>query len=140
METAQALCERLREQGYSITPQRRTIFEVLEGTVEHPTAEQVHAEVRKRLPDVSLATVYKTLKELVAMGEILELNFHDDRSRFDPKTGDHSHLKCVQCGRLEDIDCNFDHLHLQPCDRHGYQVLRHEVIFYGNCPKCQRKK
>ena len=69
METAQVLCERLRERGLVVTPQRRVIFEVLEKREDHPCAEAVYEEVRKRLPDVSLATVYKTLKELVSMGE-----------------------------------------------------------------------
>jgi len=136
METACALCERLRDNGYSITPQRRTIFEVLEGAHHHPSAEEVHEEVRRRLPDVSLATVYKTLKELVAMGEIRELNFHGDRSRFDPRMDSHSHLKCEGCGRLEDIDDDF--AALVPSQRHGFRVKRHEVVFYGQCPDCQK--
>lgn len=134
METAQLLCERLRSKGYSITPQRRAIFEVLESAHHHPSAEQVHEQVKARMPDVSLATVYKTLKELVSLGEIQELNFHGDRSRFDPKTFDHSHLKCVRCGRLDDIDAEYD---IKPPRRTGYAILRHEVVFHGICPDCK---
>ncbi|MHB2017516.1 MAG: Fur family transcriptional regulator [Candidatus Xenobia bacterium] len=135
METACELCERLRSKGYAVTPQRRTIFEVLEGVTHHPTAEEVFDEVRKRLPDVSLATVYKTLNELVAMGEILELNFHDDRARYDPKTRQHHHLRCQECGRLEDVDADFGAL---PAPRHGFKVARYEVVFHGVCPECQK--
>jgi Fur family transcriptional regulator, peroxide stress response regulator len=138
VESACALCERLRERGYAVTPQRRTIFEVLEGAKHHPSAEQVFEEVRRRLPDVSLATVYKTLKELVAMGEIQELNFHGDRSRFDPRTDRHSHLKCERCGRMEDIDMDFGELDLPRKHRAGFEIKRHEVIFYGLCPGCRK--
>lgn len=135
MNTSNDLCQRLREKGYSVTPQRRTIFEVLENAHYHPSAEQIHEEVRRRLPDVSLATVYKTLKELVAMGEILELNFHGDRSRFDPKVEAHSHVKCERCGRLEDVESSFPEIH---APRHtGFMIRRHEVVFYGLCPACR---
>ncbi len=136
METACDLCDRLREKGYAITPQRRTIFEVLEGAHDHPTAEDVHAQVVRRLPDVSLATVYKTLKELVTMGEILELNYHGSRSRFDPKVHAHSHLQCERCGRLEDVEMAFDELKLPRRLNAGFKVTRHEVVFHGVCPNC----
>lgn len=138
METAQALCARLRERGYAITPQRRAIFEALEGACHHPSAEEVHDTVRQRLPDVSLATVYKTLKELAGMGEILELNFHGDRVRFDPKVTAHNHIKCEQCGRLEDVDLAFP-VALPPDQAAGFTVARHEVVFYGRCPACQAR-
>lgn len=139
MESACALCDRLRERGYAVTPQRRTIFEVLEGVTHHPSAEQVHEEVRRRLPDVSLATVYKTLKELVQMGEIQEFNFHGDRSRFDPRVDRHSHLKCNVCGRLADVDLDFAELSLPRQLRAGFEIERHEVVFHGRCPECQHK-
>jgi Fe2+ or Zn2+ uptake regulation protein len=138
MESACALCERLRERGYVVTPQRRTIFEVLEGATHHPSAEQVYEDVRRRLPDVSLATVYKTLKELVQMGEIQELNFHGDRSRFDPRVDSHSHLKCERCGRLADVDLAFEDLELPRKHRGGFEIRRHEVVFYGLCPDCRK--
>lgn len=140
MESACALCERLRERGYAVTPQRRTIFEVLENATHHPSAEQVFEDVRRRLPDVSLATVYKTLKELVQMGEIQELNFHGDRSRFDPRVDRHSHLKCEACGRLDDVDLDFADLSLPRKHRAGYEVHRHEVVFHGFCPDCRSAK
>ncbi len=138
MESARALCDRLRERGYAITPQRRTIFEALEGATHHPSAEQVHEDVRRRLPDVSLATVYKTLKELVSMGEIAELSLHGDRSRYDPRVDVHSHLKCDICERVVDVDLDFAELVLPARCRAGFVVDRHEVVFYGRCPECLR--
>jgi Fe2+ or Zn2+ uptake regulation protein len=139
METACALCDRLRARGYSVTPQRRTIFEVLEKARHPPSAEQVCEEVRRRLPDVSLATVYKTLKELVQMGEIQELNYQGDRCRFDPKTQPHGHIQCTGCGQLHDVDLGFDDLELPKRLRGGYEIDRHEVVFYGRCPQCQAR-
>lgn len=137
METAQVLCDRLRERGHVVTPQRRTIFEVLENREDHPSAEVVHDEVRKRLPDVSLATVYKTLKELVSMGEILELNFDGTRGRFDPKVHDHSHLRCDRCCGVFDVE--FDPSTVQLTQNHrGFHVTRVDVVFHGLCRGCQK--
>ena len=137
METAQQLCERLRERGFVITPQRRTIFEVLERATHHPSAEQIHEEVRQRLPEVSLATIYKTLKELVEQREILELTFDRGISRFDPKTHDHSHLRCDRCGHLEDVEeavqCALPAQHVTQ-----FRVERTEVVFHGMCATCQQ--
>lgn len=138
METAQALCERLRERGYAVTPQRRTIFEVLEGVTHHPSAEQVFDEVRRRLPDVSLATVYKTLKELVRMGELQELNYHGDRSRFDPRVDAHSHVTCRACGRVEDVEWCLDRLDLPPAFHGDFEVDRYEIVFHGMCGDCRK--
>lgn len=138
MESSGALCERLRERGYAVTPQRRTIFEVLEGAKHHPSAEQVFDEVRRRLPDVSLATVYKTLKELVRMGELQELNYHSDRSRFDPRVDPHSHVTCQTCGRVEDVELCLDRLDLSPTYHGDFTVERYEIVFYGTCGDCRR--
>ena len=136
MHTAQQLCDRLRERGFVITPQRRTIFEVLEKACHHPSAEQIHDEVRQRLPEVSLATIYKTLKELVEQKEILELNFDRGISRFDPKTHDHSHLRCDVCGHIEDIEeavaCELPASH-----QTRFRVTRADVLFHGVCGACQ---
>ena len=109
MFTVEEVCKKVRERAtidgnpMKVTPQRRLIFKALEGNNQHPTAENIHNQVREVFPDISLATVYKTLRELVEMGEILEIKHEGELSRFDPRTDDHSHLVCEDCGRLEDV-------------------------------------
>ncbi|HEY3998372.1 MAG TPA: transcriptional repressor [Candidatus Xenobia bacterium] len=136
MQTAAELCEKLRHQGLKVTPQRRAIFEALENNTQHPTAEQVHDMVRARMPDVALGTIYKVMQELVDMGELLELNFHGDRSRFDPNVSDHSHIQCQGCGRLQDVPQLFPSLSVPSELARGFRIDRHEVVFYGLCPEC----
>ena len=76
-----SLLERLRTRGWRVTPQRRAVAEVLTGDHVHLTADEVHERARARLPEVSLATVYNTLGELVDMGEVLEIGRASCRER-----------------------------------------------------------
>ena len=143
MFTVEEVCKKVRERAtidgnpMKVTPQRRLIFKALEGNNQHPTAENIHNQVRAVFPDISLATVYKTLRELVEMGEILEIKHEGESSRFDPRTDDHSHLVCEDCGRLEDVSQTFPHLSISDADRHGFAISRNFVVFYGHCPDCQ---
>ncbi len=124
-----------RNRGLRITPQRRVIFQVLAGNEDHPTAEMVYEAAKALLPEISLATVYNTLGELVSMGLVWQLELGDGRARFDPNTHDHDHLYCLGCGELLDIPAAEGEL--EPVESHGYQIVRRQVAFYGYCPRCQ---
>jgi len=150
MFTVDEVCEKLREGGKKITPQRRLIYQALEGKTNHPTAEKIYDEVRAIIPDISLATVYKTLRELVDSHYLLELKIDGESSRFDPRTDQHSHLKCigttlnakgeaVTCLRLEDISVTFPQLQVPENDQRGYLIISNEVVFFGYCPDCQAR-
>lgn len=136
MESVVALCERLREEGKKITPQRRLIYQALEGKTTHPRAEDIYGEVRSIIPDISLATVYKTLRELVDMGELLEIKHDGEQSRFDPRTDQHNHLVCTKCGRMEDVLQQFSGIELNETERRGFRIKQSEVVFWGLCPAC----
>ncbi len=132
------LIERLREQGWRLTSQRRVVAEVLAGEHVHLTAEAVHVAARARLPEISLATVYNTLNELVGMGELLEISVGDRPKRYDPNTTTpHQHLQCVGCGTLRDVaPTGDDGLTLPPDQQHGFRVTGVEIMFRGLCPSC----
>jgi len=132
------LLERLRELGWRVTPQRRAVAEVLTGEHVHLTADEVHRRARTRLPEVSLATVYNTLGELVEMGEVLELRIGDGPARYDPNARrPHHHLVCTSCGDLLDVQpAGVDGLQLQRSQRHGYVIDDVDVTFRGRCPRC----
>ena len=137
MRTAQELCQRFRTRGLKVTLQRRYIFQVLEGNGDHLSAEEIYGKVRTFAPDISLATVYNTLRELVDLGEVRELKLGEGKSRYDPNTTDHQHLICVRCHNVVDVACDVKSLELTPEERQGYHVLRTNVIFHGLCPACQ---
>src|SRR5688500_2570446 len=91
----------LRTRGLRLTGPRRVVLEVVRGTDSHPTAERVHEMVRRRLPRVSLGTVYRNLRLLVETGLVKELP--GPHARFDGNATDHHHFTCTECGRIVDV-------------------------------------
>ena len=135
MKSPEELTDRFRSQGLKVTPQRQAIFRILHGTTVHPTAESVHADVVEDLPMVSLRTVYQTLNELTAMGELGQLDVGRGSARFDPNLDPHQHLVCSRCGRVDDILIDVPPMAV-PTDPHGFQVTHTEVVFRGLCADC----
>lgn len=105
----------------------------------HLTADAVHSRAQRLLPEISLATVYNTLNELVDMGEVLEISTGDGPKRYDPNTTTpHHHLHCIGCGTLRDVNPKgSDQLTLPGSEQHDFEVLDVEIIFRGLCPDCQ---
>jgi Fur family peroxide stress response transcriptional regulator len=136
MASVDHFCAQLKAQGRRVTPQRRAIIQTLLEDHPHPTAEQIFTHVRQTMPDLSPATVYNTLHELVEMGTLLELDLGLGERRYDVTTADHAHLVCLRCGRVEDVP--YDHEGLKPLPEHarGFQVIDQRVTFRGYCPTC----
>ena len=129
------LVDRLRDRGWRLTAQRRVIAETMTGDHVHLAADEVFQRARQVLPEVSLATVYNTLNELVALGEVVELPHADGRKRYDPNAHErHHHLVCVDCGRMLDVLAGDPALAAD--QRHGFEVLDTAVTFRGRCPDC----
>jgi Fe2+ or Zn2+ uptake regulation protein len=138
MRTVEELCDTLREKGLKVTPQRRLIFEALRDRGEHPSAEDIYHVVSEIMPDMSLATVYHTLNELVGMGELVELDLGEGKSRYDTLTSDHCHLVCLGCRKVVDIMRQPECVELLAEESRGYEIERCDIVFYGRCPDCQR--
>jgi Fe2+ or Zn2+ uptake regulation protein len=132
------LLDRLRARGWRVTPQRRAVAQALTGEHVHLTADQVHAAARGIVPEISLATVYNTLNELVSMGEVAELRLDGSTSRYDPNVGHpHHHLVCRSCRAVLDVHPEgLDSLGLGGEERHGYALDSVEIVFRGLCPDC----
>ena len=132
----------LRGRGLRLTDPRRVVLEIVRGTDAHPTAEAVHRLVRKRLPRVSLGTVYRNLRLLVAEGLVKELR--GPHARFDGNTSEHHHFTCLGCGRIIDVAGPLTEPHSRAlCTRvaaqNGFSVSHHRIEFYGRCASCRRK-
>ena len=128
---------RCRATGLHLTPQRQAIYEALAASSAHPSAEQLHAELRERVPSLSLATVYKTLEALTRVGLIGMLNVVHERARYDAETARHHHLVCERCKEVVDVhDPSLDALRAPAARRHGFSVRDHSVHFYGLCALC----
>ena len=103
-EQAEALLRRaLEAHGQRFTEQRAAVYRFLAGTYEHPSADEVFTSVRVEIPDISLATVYKALETLVSCGLAIKLTYGDDSARYDARTDDHYHSRCLRCGIVRDV-------------------------------------
>ncbi|MCW2874372.1 MAG: transcriptional repressor [Streptomyces oryziradicis] len=121
-----------------MTSQRRVVAEVLDGDHVHLTADEVHARATQRLPEISRATVYNTLGELVSLGEVLEVATDGRAKRYDPNAHHpHQHLVCSNCGTIRDVRLSGNPLSNLPADeRFGFVVAEVEVTYRGLCPDC----
>lgn len=138
----QAMTDRLRRSGYRVTPQRLAILKALLHRRDHPTAEAVHRRLLADLPDLSLATVYKTIAALKACGEILELQFSDRDNRYDAaRPGPHPHLICQGCGAVIDpVLPGVEAMANALAAATGYSILSHRLDFFGLCPVCRQQR
>ncbi|MEU7551343.1 transcriptional repressor [Streptomyces sp. NPDC044571] len=132
------LLERLRARGWRMTSQRRVVAEVLDGDHVHLTADEVHALAMRRLPEISRATVYNALGELVSLGEVVEVSTDGRAKRYDPNAHrPHQHLVCSHCGLIRDVHPTGSPLAgLQEEERFGFTVSQVEVTYRGLCPSC----
>jgi Fur family transcriptional regulator, stress-responsive regulator len=137
MKTVDELTELFRQQGLRVTPQRRAIFGLLHGDGRHPTIESLYEAARARMPTISLKTVYQTVNDLAAMGEVVLLDLGTGSYRVDPNVEhDHHHLICTRCGKVRDVPLDLAHVTLPPRYRRGFSVSAIEVNFRGLCDDC----
>ena len=133
------MVERLRQRQCRMTPQRVALLRLLATSEGHPSAAQLFDRLREQFPTTSLATVYKTLTLLDDMGEVLELGFGDEGSRYDGNNPHpHPHLICIRCHRIADAGPELtDTLTRQVAQESGFRLVSHRLDFYGLCPECQ---
>jgi Fur family transcriptional regulator, peroxide stress response regulator len=131
----------MKAAGHRVTPQRLAILRQLADSRSHPSVEKVYAAVKPDFPTTSLATVYKTIGLLKALGEALEIGFGDDCNRYDVRSPEpHPHLVCLKCRCIIDADLeSFSHLTENLSKSTGFQIVSHRVDFYGICPDCRGK-
>ena len=122
------------------TEHRRLILDLLRGTRTHPTARDLHDQVRRYLPRCSLGTVYRNLEVLAEEGLVQRLVVAG-QGRYDAVTRPHHHASCTTCGRIDDVPPAADaerELHL--AEGGGYKILSCHITFAGICPDCRRDR
>ena len=123
-----------------MTKQRRIILDEVRRTQSHPTADAVYALVRKRLPQISLATVYRNLDLLVQDGAISRLDSGAGPARYDGADGAHCHLRCTECLAVVDLPpVDVDDLLAAMEDSTGCRIAGYTVEFMGYCARCAQK-
>jgi Fe2+ or Zn2+ uptake regulation protein len=130
--------ETLRARGKRLTEPRRLILDVVRATDTHPSASFVYGRVRRKLPHVSLATVYRNLQMLAAEGFLLARP-HPSGMRFDGNVEPHDHFTCLACGRIFDVPTAGARAAPRSAPTAGFEVLDHRIEFYGRCRVCRRR-
>jgi Fur family transcriptional regulator, stress-responsive regulator len=135
MRSPAELVDTFRASGLKVTPQRRLLFELLDGNCSHPTADELFTAASSRMPGISLRTVYQTLADLGAMGEIRQLSIGSGPTRFDPNVTDHHHVVCDGCGAVTDVYVDGTQL-LTICGAPGFRTDTLSIVFHGTCASC----
>lgn len=126
-----------RDSGAKLTHQRIEIFREVAQTGDHPDAETVYKGVRKRMPTVSIDTVYRTLWWLRDLGLITILGSQRDRARFDANLSRHHHFICTQCGLTQDFYSDeLNRIELPDSVQSIGRVEKTQVEVKGLCLKC----
>ena len=122
-----------------MTNQREMILRELKKSKGHLTADELYERVKKFMPRISLATVYRNLEILSDVKMIKKLEISGRQKRFDSELEDHDHIYCVECHRIENLDIGANHVELPVDDAHGYTVTGRRLEVTGICPRCQKK-
>ncbi len=132
-----AFRERCRASGLALTHQREIIYRAIISSKQHPSPELIFEEVRRQIPSISLATVYKNLHTFLEAGLLREVSPHHGSLRLEADLTEHHHLVCTRCKAIVDLDqSELEPIHLNRKLRAGYQILRYTVEFQGLCPAC----
>jgi Fe2+ or Zn2+ uptake regulation protein len=128
----------LRARGKRLTRPRRLILDTVRASDAHPSVAAIYRLVRRRLPRVSLATVYRNLRMLAAEG-LLSERADVAGMRFDGNTDPHDHFTCVACGRIYDVPAlAAPGVRARVASRTGFEILTQRIEFYGRCGACRR--
>jgi Fur family peroxide stress response transcriptional regulator len=120
--------------------QRLAICELTLSSKDHPTADQIHKEVIKKYPAISLATVYQTLHLLKEIGLLQELGFGERSSRYDPNTAPHINIICVKCGEIYDYEAeSVKELWSRMVKGLGFRPTGQRLDIYRYCEKCSKE-
>mgnify|MGYP002064354856 FL=1 len=123
-----------------MTRQRKVILEELLKQNSHPSADEIYQIVRRRMPRISLGTVYRNLEVLASMGKIQKLELSGALKRYDWNTNKHYHIRCLHCDRVDDAP--IAPLNRLENDLYGatvFEIIGHNLEFTGLCPECSKK-
>lgn len=130
--------QKLRTEGFKLTPQRLAVIRYMLGNTEHPSALKIHKELKRRYPTLSFSTVYNTLSMLEQISEVQSLHVFDDFLNYDPNTDAHIHFYCKECGLISDImiDGRGD-IVIPRGEVDGNTIDSTLLVFRGTCKTCR---
>lgn len=135
--------EYLRGNGKLYSKQREQILDIFLKTEHHPTINDLYDLVRKKHPQIGLATLYRTMRVICDAGLARETDFGGGIRRFEHKYKHqhHHHLVCLECDKIIEISSNkIEEIQRQLAQKHGFTIARDTMEIYGTCRVCKRKE
>ncbi len=120
--------------------QRQLIYDTIMADPVHPAADVIYAKLHALHPELSLGTVYRNLNVLSEMGVIKKIDSRLKAERYDGRTDDHYHMVCECCGKLFDVETDYQSLLIAQAQKNTPHLLKeHNILFYGICEHCSKK-
>ncbi len=136
--------EKLLLNNYKITDQRAVILEVMYNNKgKHLSAEEVLYQAKNKLPNIGIATVYRTLERLAKMEILYKTMFEGDKYRYellDNTRPKHHHIICMECGEIIEVKEDLLHDLENYLEQQGYEIIDHDLKLYAYCPKCIKNR
>ena len=135
--------EKFKQKGYKLTTQRRAILDVIiDNNGKHLNPEEIYDIVKIKYPEIGIATVYRTLQLLEKLNIVYRLNFDDGYNRYElnhsSENHHHHHLICLKCGKVMEVKLDLlENLEKQIENENGFEIVDHNVKFFGYCADCQ---
>jgi Fur family ferric uptake transcriptional regulator len=145
-EEIERLKGNLKEKGYKLTPQRRSIIDsIIKNEGNHLTTEEIYDLVKIECPEIGLATVYRTVQLLEDIGVVCKLELNDGCNRYEliheDENHHHHHLICTNCGKVIEVQGDLlEGLETEIQKTYDFEVKNHSLKFYGFCKECCAKK
>lgn len=130
----------LKEKGLKLTRQRLEIIDILSNERSHPSAPDIFQKARKRVPQISMSTVYYTLNLLKTEGLIKEIEFYDMENRYEGNISNHLNLICMKCGKIQDFMEDLPIPLKSVEQKTGFKVNEMRFEYYGCCRECRGKR
>lgn len=127
-----------KKQKERITSQKKIILDYLSSVTTHPSGKEVYLAVKKKLPRISLGTVYRILKGLKEKGVIFEI--HVGAVHYDIGVSQNAHFICQKCRKIFDVFKKVPTLNLKKIKIKAGKIKNYQIYFYGLCKKCQKAK
>ena len=130
--------QKLRSEGFKLTPQRLAVIRYMLGNEEHPSALKIHKELKRRYPTLSFSTVYNTLSMLEKITELQSIHVFDNFLNYDPNTNPHIHFYCTSCGHISDIFLEGrSDVTMPRGEIEGNSIDHISLVLKGTCRSCR---
>ncbi|MEN6461699.1 MAG: Fur family transcriptional regulator [Syntrophomonas sp.] len=135
--------ERLIQSNYKLTDQRLAVLQVmLENKGHHLSADEVFYAAREKLPNIGIATVYRTLDRLAAIEILYKTMFDSGKFRYELSNDQHHqhhHIICLSCGKITEVEEDLLASLEEHIEQQGFEIVDHQLKLYGYCPSCTKK-